>query len=130
MHRLFACIREPDFHLMYGSLGNWQKQEDIRKARPEVKHCAFLQHSPRACECLPSEAEGSAGKRCPNNPYERFQKEYAKLREIAPLLCEAFHLRNLSDLGQLPPPERLLAEEFQVAAIMRDAKRSDLTEEA
>jgi hypothetical protein len=122
-----ACPREPNFNDLYQELGDAKAQENIRAANEDQHHCAYLKRCPNACEEFP-EAIGDAkiGAPCPANPYEKHSELFAKLGEHAALLQYAHYIGNLVELGRLPGPEELSAEDFTIAVAMR--KRAKVQE--
>lgn len=123
--RLTTCLREPDFRGLYAVLGNRDSQDAIRTASPEVKHCRWLMDAPLACEQLPESLGEYAGSVCPNNPYHKYREQHVELAAHGQLLEEAFYVGDLAALGQLPGPEELSPEDFQIARIMHSHYRSE-----
>ena len=117
------CVREPDFHLLYSALGDRGKQDLIRSANPEVKHCKFLLQSSDACNCLPSSAGEYETQKCPNNPHSSHKEIIDAIEEHAALISEAQRLGDEIDMGLLPGAEGITPEQFEIARIMKKHRR-------
>jgi hypothetical protein len=116
-----GCEHESDFVAMFDALGDRKKQDEIRGARPDGRHCELLEVSPNAC----------LG--CKHNPHEG---PVAEAREIldrsrglvsrALELADAHELRSL-DVTTLHPTEYFMLElGFTYRQLWRDGGLAEM----
>lgn len=103
----YRCIREEKFEAMFAALGDQQKQEEIRKATPELSHCKFLRESSTACAELPRQIEHvPAGTICPNNPFaqdQRIVRQIEMNRRLLSVAIDAHRSMRINGLNDSAP---------------------------
>ncbi len=124
-------MREESFVRLYEVLSNREAQDIIRAESPGAKHCPFLIESPDACTNLPEHyREKAGGAVCPHNPFFNPQliPKFEAAERNAPLIEDAFVIRDMLRTRTLPAIERLDPCVFQAARIMAEWDRAKTLE--
>jgi len=117
---IVKCVREPDFVDLYGAIGDRKRQNEIREANREQRHCRWLADDAHACDVFPEAIGDAKGAPCPNNPYHGPDaKLIAQMEDQWPLIESAHYIADLAALGKLPDLDALTPAEYHVARIMR-----------
>lgn len=98
------CENEPNFAELFKALGDFDKQEEIRKENPDVTHCEMLLMDPNACDgCKLNPTRNREG-----YSHSKDTKFFTPLIERTLELYDYVEMGLINDLNKVTPLEALL----------------------